>query len=196
MVTGRRTVFCHRCCEAAVIYAFLLALAVSCITLPALAQVQLVPPPGGASQQPPRPPEGPNAGQRRDQNLTPEERERRRREAERRRQQQAAPAPPVPETNFPRRLPPPEIRTRFFDGNAINARGLGNSIFTLRFHADGKMERTAPNGQVTNGRWRMLGEGYCSRWEGSAEQCFTVVQEGGTVKVVRGTRAVATWSRP
>jgi hypothetical protein len=175
------------------------------LATPALAQVQLLPPGSGVTPSPPAPgSQGqPNTGTRRDQNLTPEE-QRRRREAEERRrreqQQRGQPpqqaAAPVPETNFPRRLDPREIRTRFFDGNEINARGLGGASFVLRFHADGKMERSAPNGQVTNGRWRMLGEGYCSRWEGSAEQCFTVVQEGGTVRVVRGTRAVATWTRP
>jgi hypothetical protein len=137
----------------------------------------------------------------------------------------AAPADPNATSTFPRRLDQRTIRTRFFDGQPINARALGGGLFTLVFHEDGRMERTAANGQVTTGRWRFVGDAYCSRWDSTApaapattpppptprqrgqrgqgqpaqrsapETCHTVVQEGTTIRVVRNTRAVATWAR-
>ncbi len=183
-----------------------LGLLAAAVLLPAAAgaQIQLVPGAAPTQVSPSPPPRGePHTGARREGQPPQTEEERRRRAEERRRQQQQqqnaqpqqAATPPPPNNPFPRRLDQREIRTRFFDGQPVNARGLGGATFVVRFHADGRMERTAPNGQVTNGRWRMLGDGYCSRWEGSAEQCYTVVQDGATVRVVRGTRGVATWTR-
>lgn len=165
----------------------------------ALAQLQLTPQTIRQSPQAQPTPRGqqPRRDARRegDPNQPGQQRRRDRRQQE----QTAATQPeqqPVANPNFPRRLQQADLRSRFFDGRPINARALGGGLFTMVFHPDGRMERTAANGQTTNGRWRFLGDAYCSRWEGnSAEVCHTVVQEGQTVRVVRNTRAVATWSR-
>ncbi len=70
----------------------------------------------------------------------------------------AAPADPNAPTTFPRRLDQRTIRGRFFNGQPINARALGGGLFTLVFHEDGRMERTAANGQVTDGALRFVGD--------------------------------------
>jgi hypothetical protein len=122
-------------------------------------------------------------------------------EGQQRGRRRGAPAAPPAEaepaaTNFPRRLDQRALRDRFFDGRPINARALGGALFVITFHVDGRMERVDARGQATNGRWRFQGDAYCSRWEGNrTETCHTVVQEGEVVRVVRNTRAVATWAR-
>lgn len=99
--------------------------------------------------------------------------------------------------NFPRRLDQRAIRERFVDGQPIASRALGGQIYTLTFFPDGRLERISPQGETTKGRWRFQGDAYCSRWDGNrTETCHTVVEEGTTVRVVRNTRAVATWTRP
>jgi hypothetical protein len=99
--------------------------------------------------------------------------------------------------NFPRRLDQRAIRERFVDGQPIASRALGGQIYTLTFFPDGRLERISPQGETTKGRWRFQGDAYCSRWDGNrAETCHTIVEEGTTVRVVRNTRAVATWTRP
>jgi hypothetical protein len=99
-------------------------------------------------------------------------------------------------SNFPRRLDQRAIRARFFDGEPINARALGGELFTVRFHPDGRLVRISRSGEERAGRWRFQGDAYCSRWEGNrAESCHTIVEEGQVVRVVRNTRAVATWAR-
>lgn len=99
-------------------------------------------------------------------------------------------------SNFPRRLTQKDIRTRFFDGEPINARGRGGASFVIVFHPDGRMERTSANGDKIAGKWHFLGDAYCSRWEGEThDTCYTVVQDGEVIKVVLTTRAIATWSK-
>lgn len=99
--------------------------------------------------------------------------------------------------NFPRRLDQRTIRARFMDGQPIASRTLGGQVYMLTFHQDGRLERVSPQGETSNGRWRFVGDAYCSRWDGNrTETCHTIVEEGQTVRVVRNTRAVATWTRP
>ena len=107
--------------------------------------------------------------------------------------------PPQPATpsNFPRRLPQSELRNRFFDGEPIISRGRGSAaLITLVFSKEGVVERTNAKGEKVIGRWKFLGDSYCSRWHGEKKDtCYTVVQDGEVTKVVFFTRAIATWSR-
>lgn len=108
----------------------------------------------------------------------------------------AAGAEAATNSSFARRLEPRAIRERFFDGQPFNVRAIGGQIFRMTFHPDGRIERTDTQGQTVNGRWRFLGDTYCSRWDGNpAESCHTVVEEASVVRVVRNTRAVAVWAR-
>lgn len=106
-------------------------------------------------------------------------------------------AAPVTTGNFPRRLPQLEIKTRFFNGEPITSRGRGSAnLFTLIFTKDGTIQRTDAKGDKVLGRWKFLGDAYCSRWTGEKKDtCYTVVEDGEIIKVVFFTRAVATWSR-
>ena len=71
------------------------------------------------------------------------------------------------------------------------------------FTADGKAARIAVNAskkaKPTSGFWRVIAEGYCSRWAGSnREKCFNVRKSpDGAETVVRfGAIVAATWRRP
>jgi hypothetical protein len=206
----------------------------------ASAQIQLVPSGGQTRARPASPPAAaqPRSPDARPAQRSPSARQggEQRRGPGRRGQRQtpaateAAPGETAAPSNFPRRLDQRTIRGRFFNGQPINARALGGGLFTLVFHEDGRMERTSPNGEVRTGRWRFLGDAYCSRWDPTPptgapppsaaatppsagrqggrrssgarqpaprlapEVCHTVVQEGTTIRVVRNTRAVATWA--
>ncbi len=103
---------------------------------------------------------------------------------------------------FPKRIDSEDFRDRFFDGKPVYSRALGGGEYTLTFYPKTAREKTGraerierKSGKVTTGTWRLKGEGYCSRWNKGAEDCFTAVQDGGIVKIVRNTRAIAVWSR-
>lgn len=156
--------------------------------VPAFAQLQLTP---QVRQTPSGPPSQANQPRRQGEPQQGQRRQQQQRQQQQEDQQAAAPA-----TNFPRRLDQRTIRTRFFDGQPLNARALGGALFTVTFFPDGRLQRTSARGEVTNGRWRFQGDAYCSRWDGNrTETCHTVVEEGTTIRVVRNTRAVATWAR-
>lgn len=100
--------------------------------------------------------------------------------------------------NFPRRLKKEEIEALFMIGQPFEARGLGAKInFTVTLFPNGTAKRIDRNDNKEQaGKWRWLGDGYCSTWAGSREGCFTVVKDGDIFKVVRFTRAVAFWKLP
>jgi hypothetical protein len=98
--------------------------------------------------------------------------------------------------HFPKRIDNEDLRDRFFDGTPITSRAVGGREYTVIFHRNGKAERLdRKNNTTIAGKWRLKGEGYCSRWEKGREDCFTAVQDGGIIKIVRNTRAVAIWTR-
>ncbi len=98
---------------------------------------------------------------------------------------------------FPRRLRQDELKTLFFNGKSIDAHGLDRDAFKITFKTDGGLVRIGKDGKDTqNGKWRFAGDAYCSKWDGRAELCFTVVKDNDTYKVVYGTRAIAFWSAP
>lgn len=99
--------------------------------------------------------------------------------------------------NFPRRMKREEIETLFFTGRDIEATGSGRASFRVTFFKNGQAERfDHKTGDIEQGSWRFLGDGYCSKWARSYEGCYTVVKDGDIYKIVRGTRAVAFWTPP
>jgi hypothetical protein len=157
------------------------------------AEAQLVLTPPVQQQQQAQPPRRPVSEEDR-RRRAEEERRRRQGQGQAGQQQPGAQGTPA-QGNFPRRLTPREIRERFFDGQPVRARGLGNQTFTMVFQPDGRMERVDARGERVEGRWRFLADNYCSRWQTGPETCHTLVTDGQNVRVVRNTRAVAVWAR-
>lgn len=120
----------------------------------------------------------------------------------------AAPAvaqPKPPQTDFsglPDKLSGDEIKANWFDGRKVLAVSPDGTQFEIVFTPDGKASRTqigAKRPRATTGFWRVIAEGYCSRWTGNnREKCFNVrkASEGNDVVVRFGQQVVATWRRP
>ncbi len=99
--------------------------------------------------------------------------------------------------NFPRRMKREDVEALFFNGNPVEAAGLGRASFRVTFFKNGEAARLDnKSGETKRGTWRWLGDGYCSKWEKAHESCYTIVKDGEVYKIVRGTRAVAFWSTP
>ena len=97
--------------------------------------------------------------------------------------------------DFPHRLAQKDLQVLFFNGQPIEARGLGGVEFQVTYFSNGQAERLSrKSNEKVKGKWRLQGDGYCSHWEGESEICYTIVQDGDIYKVVRGTRSVAIWS--
>ena len=117
----------------------------------------------------------------------------------------ASAQPKPPRTDFsglPEKIPGEEIKANWFDGRPIVAAGPDGSRYTMVFTPDGKAART-PIGpkkpRTVTGFWRVIAEGYCSRWTGnSREKCFNVRKspDGNEIVVRFGLQVVATWQRP
>ncbi len=104
---------------------------------------------------------------------------------------------PATRGNFPRRMKHEEIEPLFFNNRDFEAAGLGRASFRVTFFRNGVAERLDHKSNVVEqGSWRFLGDGYCSKWGSAYEGCYTIVKDGDTYKVVRGTRAVAFWTPP
>lgn len=117
----------------------------------------------------------------------------------------AAAQPKPPPTDFsglPEKIPGDEIKATWFDGKPIVATGPDGKSYQMIFTPDGKASRT-PIGpkkpRTVTGFWRVIAEGYCSRWTGtSRERCFNLRKSpDGSETVVRfGLQVAATWKRP
>lgn len=110
--------------------------------------------------------------------------------------------PPTDFSGLPEKMSGEEIKATWFDGRPVIAIGPDGSRYQLVFTPDGKSTRT-PIGpkkpRTVGGFWRVIAEGYCSRWAGSnRERCFNVrPSPDGTETVVRfGLQAAGTWKRP
>lgn len=112
---------------------------------------------------------------------------------------QAGAAKPEP---LPEKMTGEQIKAAWFDGKPFNATSPDGIGFVMTFTPDGKASRKPLERKkgITNatGFWRVIAEGYCSRWSGqSREKCFNVrpAPEAGSVHVRFGTQMMATWSR-
>ena len=66
----------------------------------------------------------------------------------------------------------------------------------LTLKPDGTATETAKGStSVTTGTWRVSGGGYCSKWESSAENCYTVERNGDKFDVRDSTaKVISRWS--
>ncbi len=110
---------------------------------------------------------------------------------------------PTDHSGLPEKLSGEQIKSQWFDGQPFIATGPDGKPFKMVFTPDGKSARIAVDApkkaKPTNGFWRVIAEGYCSRWTGSnREKCFNVrPSQDGTQIVVRfGQQIAATWKRP
>lgn len=110
--------------------------------------------------------------------------------------------PPVDNSGLPEKMSGDAIKAEWFDGSPFVAVGPDGKQYRLVFSPDGKAARTPLEGKkpkTVTGFWRVIAEGYCSRWAGTnREKCFNVRKSAdGTETVVRfGQQIAATWKRP
>lgn len=116
--------------------------------------------------------------------------------------QQAPVKPGYDRNGMPEKLTGDQIKETWFDGQPFVATGPDGTAYRMVFTPDGKSTRVGlaeKKPKPTNGFWRVIAEGYCSRWAGSnREKCFNVRKsEDGTSTIVRfGQQIAATWKRP
>jgi hypothetical protein len=95
-------------------------------------------------------------------------------------------------------LAPNEIQETFFNGQPFTSSTPANVKFKMVFTPDGKMTREplAKVGAKGEGTWKLTKEGFCTTWKGSKANCFRLLTSGENKwSVVKGTTAVATWSK-
>jgi hypothetical protein len=95
-------------------------------------------------------------------------------------------------------LAPNEIQSTFFTGQAFTSSTPANIKFKMVFTPDGKMTRepVGTAGAKGEGTWKLSKEGFCTTWKGSKANCFQIVTAGDNKwSVVKGTTAVATWTK-
>jgi hypothetical protein len=95
------------------------------------------------------------------------------------------------------KLAPADIQTTFFNGQPFTASSTSNVKFKMTFSADGKMKRQpVGSGSRGEGTWTLSKDGFCTTWNGSKANCFTVVPAGDNKwSVLRGSTILATWSK-
>lgn len=110
-------------------------------------------------------------------------------------------APDVDRTGLPEKLTGEAIRSAWFDGQPFLAVGPDGTQYRMVFTGDGKAARVAvgaKKAKPVTGFWRVIAEGYCSRWTGTnREKCFNVrpSPEGPDMIVRFGLQVAATWKR-
>ena len=110
--------------------------------------------------------------------------------------------PALDRHGMPEKFSGDRIRDTWFDGRPFVATGPDGTAFRMTFTPDGKASRVpvaAKKPKPVTGFWRVIAEGYCSRWAGSnREKCFNVrPSEDGSRTVVRfGQQIAGTWERP
>lgn len=112
-------------------------------------------------------------------------------------------AVPTDHSGLPDKLSGEQIKSQWFDGQPFIATGPDGTAYKMVFTPDGKSARLAvkasKKARPTQGFWRVIAEGYCSRWTGSnREKCFNVrPAQDGTKMIVRfGQQIAADWKRP
>jgi hypothetical protein len=96
------------------------------------------------------------------------------------------------------KLAPAEIQTMFFDGKAFTAATTSGTKFKMTFTGDGKVTREPQDkaGAKGEGTWKLSKDGFCTKWAGSAANCYTLINvDKNKWSVVRGAATVAVWSK-
>ena len=94
-------------------------------------------------------------------------------------------------------LTPNEIQATFFTGQPFTASAT-NVKYKMVFSADGKMTREPAGtaGSKSEGTWKLSKDGFCTTWKGSKSNCYRLLTAGDNKwSVVKGTTAVATWTK-
>jgi hypothetical protein len=98
---------------------------------------------------------------------------------------------------FAAALAPNEIQATFFTGQPFTASAT-NIKYKMIFSADGKMTREpiGSGGSKGEGTWKLTKDGFCTTWKGSKANCYRLLTAGDNKwSVMKGTTAVATWSK-
>jgi hypothetical protein len=100
--------------------------------------------------------------------------------------------------NAATKMTPAEIQSTFFNGQPFTASTMSNIKFTMVFMPNGKVTRepTGKSGVKGEGTWKLDKTGFCTTWKGSkAANCYTVTADDKKWSVIKGTNAVATWTK-
>jgi hypothetical protein len=96
------------------------------------------------------------------------------------------------------KLTPAEIQSTFFNGAEFTAASPSGVKFKMTFTADGKARRVpaGKGGAKSDGDWKLDENGYCTTWQGSKPNCFTVfTADKNKWSVMKGPAVIATWSK-
>jgi hypothetical protein len=99
-------------------------------------------------------------------------------------------------------MAPNDIQATFFNGQPFTASTLGGAKFKMTFTPSGKMTREplAQSGHTDTGTWKLNAKGFCTTWQHSKPNCFTVIPKGENKWLVQKTATtiaitVAVWSK-
>jgi hypothetical protein len=90
------------------------------------------------------------------------------------------------------------IKATFFNGQPFTASTPARVRYTMVFTPDGKATRepTGKAGLKSEGKWRIVKEGYCTSWKGGKPTCYRVVSTGDNKwSVMSGATVIAYWTR-
>jgi len=99
-------------------------------------------------------------------------------------------------------MAPNDIQATFFNGQPFTASTPGGTKFKMTFTPSGKMAREplAQSGHTDTGTWKLNSRGFCTTWQHSKPNCFTVIPKGENKWLVQKTATtiaitVAVWSK-
>jgi hypothetical protein len=75
-------------------------------------------------------------------------------------------------------LTPADIKATFATGKPFTATSVSGTSFTFTFNPDGTAVQARKGGATSNGSWRLSDNGYCTKWSGGTENCYTVEKNG------------------
>jgi hypothetical protein len=94
-------------------------------------------------------------------------------------------------------MSPEEIKATFGTGVAFASTSPAGARYSLVLKADGTATRTPRKSKAaTPGTWRLSKDGYCSKWSGGSENCYTVEPDGTKYTVLDAHgKTAAVWSK-
>jgi hypothetical protein len=99
-------------------------------------------------------------------------------------------------------MAPSDIQATFFTGQAFTATTPSGTKFKMTFTPDGKVTREplAQRGNNSTGTWKLNAKGFCTAWNHSKSNCFTIIPNGQNKWAVQGiattiATTVAVWSK-
>jgi hypothetical protein len=94
-------------------------------------------------------------------------------------------------------VPPKDIQSTFFNGQAFTASTPSNIKYTMTATPDGKIirEPVGKSGVKGEGTWKLSKDGFCTAWKGSKSNCFRLITGDKQWSVMSGTTAVAYWTK-